>query len=956
MRENLQYRTPKESFFPIQVCIWILLSGIFSLPLTAQWVMTGKIKDAGNGDELPGAYVMFERASDSTRYGATTDLDGNFSVSIPVGTTAFSMQVTFLGYNTLKKSITISSSQNMGSITLSMNTTIIEGALIEEKLPLAVQKGDTTQFNADAYKTNPDASAEDLVTKMPGVVIEDGKIKAQGEEVKQVLIDGKPFFGEDPAAALKNLPADVIDKIQVYDQQSDQSQLTGFDDGNSKKTINIILKPERKNGIFGNVYGGYGYQDKYQAGGVFNYFKNDRRLTIIAQSNNINNQNFATEDLAGVLSGGGGGGGGRGGGGGGRGGPGGGGFGGGGGASISDFQIGQQAGITTTHAAGINFSDKWGKKLDFTSSYFFNYADNIRDQTTQREYFLGLDSAQLYNDRQNTRSTNINHRLNLTFDWKIDSNNTIIFRPRISLQQNNYTSSLLANTYRGENLLSGTNNLNTSSLFSLNFGSDLTYNHKFKKQGRTFSISMNSGYTMTDRNGMLDALNTYYDTTGITLDSLDQISSQDEYGYNVSARISYTEPVGKLGILMFTYNPSFRQNFSDKLTNSYDTVTQGFTDIDSILSSRFSNTYYTQAGGVGLRLGNDKLSFFVNVNYQYAVLDVQNAFPVEGMIRKDFHNILPMAMFRYKFSNTKQFRIFYRTSTQLPTNSQLQQVVDNSNTLLLRTGNPDLRQTWNHNVMLRYNATNTTKATVLFTMLRFGYINDYIGTATYVAQNDTTINGVFVAKGAQLSVPVNFSTQLSSGAMVTYGLPVKKIKSNLNFTGSVDYTYTPSLLNDETNISHNTRLGAGVALSSNISENIDFSVNVRPSYTFVNNTLRKESNNNFFNLTNEVKIKWIFWKGMYFDTQLSHQFFAGLSSDLSQNIILWNAGFGYKFLKDRSLDLRFSVFDILNTNNSISRNVTDSYVEDIQANVLNRYFFVTLTWKFRYFPKGNTGG
>ena len=274
------------------------------------FTINGKLIDEDKQPAI-GSSVFLLKTDSSFIKGTATDVEGQFNLE-NINSDNYILKILSLGYKPLFKSIQIKNQDLIiPTITLKQNLTNLKEVTVEAQQALATQNGDTTSFKANAYKVNKDATAEDLVSKMPGVTVVDGKVQAQGEEVKQVLVDGKRFFGDDANAVLKNLPAEVIDKVQVFDKKSDQSQFTGFDDGNASKTINIVTKAQFKNGVFGKVYGGYGYEDKFKGGGTVNIFKGDRRITVLAQANNINEQNFSSEDLVGVSSSSSGGGGGR---------------------------------------------------------------------------------------------------------------------------------------------------------------------------------------------------------------------------------------------------------------------------------------------------------------------------------------------------------------------------------------------------------------------------------------------------------------------------------------------------------------------------------------------------------------------------------------------------------------------------------------------------------------------
>lgn len=863
------------------------------------------------------------------------------------------LEVSYLGYQAQTKNIEITSQNlSLDPILLKEASEILDEVVIKDKIPLAVQRGDTTAFNADAFKVNPDANAEDLVQKMPGMTMENGRMKSQGEEVREVLVDGKPFFGNDPSAALRNLPAEVIDKIEVFDKKSDQSQFTGFDDGETSKTINIVTRSNMKNGQFGKVYGGGGLDvDKealYNAGGLINYFNGDTRLSVIGQTNNINIQNFASEDLVGVMGSGGSRGGGRGG-------FGGGGPGGGGnwsrGGGSGDFLVNTQGGITTTHALGLNYSDKWGKKMEVSGSYFFNKSSNSSDKIINREYINVSDGSQYYNEFSNNSSNNLNHRFNFNMEYQIDSSNSIVFRPRLSFQQNDGISETLAETTENDAIVNQTLNQYRPDLDALNFSGSLLYRHKFAKPRRTFSVNLSNTYNDKNGESYLLSRNNYFTTTTKS-DTLDQFSDLMTDGWSISSNVDYTEPIGKNGMLMANYRISLENEDSRKETYDFAEATQDYDDFNTGLSNVFASEKTTNQAGLGYNLRKGKEMFMLRVNAQQTELSNAQTFPQELQTSRTFFNILPMAMYSYRASKTDNLRIFYRSRTNLPTIGQLQNVIDNSNPLQLTTGNPNLKQSVSHSLNMRFSKSNTEKATVLFLLLGGEYGDDYITNATYLANSGHPIFGELgIEDGAQLEAPVNLEGYWNARSLVTYGFPLKKIKSNLNLNVSSNYSRIPGQINDDINYSNNTTSGLGLVLSSNVSEKVDFTIGSNSSYIIVRNSLQTALNSQYFNQFTQVKFNWIFGKGFVFQTDFQHQFYAGLLDEDDQNYLLWNIGIGKKLFKNERGDLRLTVFDILNQNRSIQRNVTDVYIEDVETQVLQRYLMLTFTYQLRNFVK-----
>lgn len=929
--------------------IFLLLSISFLITLEgySQTVsVKGIIAESKTQTPLPNAYVQLMNVSDSTKKIVATNTKGEFFFD-NMKRGSYALKVTFIGYQAYEKRVRISNQPlDLATISLLEDSKQLNEVKVVGQLSTGSQKGDTIQFNAGAFKTNPDANAEDLVEKLPGVTVTNGKVQAQGEDVKQVLVDGKPFFGSDPTAALRTLPAEVIDKVQVFDQLSEQSQFTGFDDGNTSKTINIITKPNMRNGQFGKAYAGHGTDHKYQAGASINNFKGTKRLTVLAQSNNINQQNFSSDDLLGVASGGGGGG--RGGfqGGGGAGGRGGGAPGGGGGGDAGNFQVNAQNGIATTHAFGLNYSDEWGKKIKISGSYFFNYGNSVSLQNSLRQYVIPSLSGQEYAQDSKANSKNINHRLNLRLEYTIDQNNSILIRPRLSLQKNEGSSNLFGETTLKNTPLNETLNQFNSNLLGYSFSNDILFRHKFTKRGRT--ISVNVGTSLNDKSGdnLLYAKQSYF-TNRPSVSIINQSANLVADGWGLSTNVSYTEPIGKKSIVTLNYDLNYQYNDSDKETFNYVDSEKRYSRLDTALSNVFNSDYLTHKVGAGYRYTYKKIMFMGNVGYQYASLVNQQKFPRAFDYTRSFENLLPNAMLTYRFSNTKNLRLNYRAQTSQPSVSQLQEVLDNSNPLQLSIGNSKLVQSFQHNLSLRYLATNTGSSTNFLAFINADIANNYIGSSTIIAIKETTVNGITLQPGTQLSRQVNLDGRYSLRSFVSYGMPIKFIKTNLNLNLSGGLTRTPSSINDETNYANSKTYGIGVVFSSNISPKVDFTISSNSNLSAVTNSLRKELNTNYYNQTTRFKTNLIFGKGFVFQTELNHQHYAGLSSSYNTDFLLWNISVGKKVFKNQQGDIRLTSFDVLKQNNSIQRNITGSYIEDTQSNVLQRYFMLTFTYTLK---------
>lgn len=939
----------------------ILLS-LFTMLLAAfaaqgqTFSVRGAVRDNNDQQPLIGVSVVVSPAQDTgQRSGAVTDIDGSFSIA-NLRPGLYRLRISYLGYETISRNLNLNTDQDLGTLSMKTGSNVLQTVTVEGTQIRSQQLGDTSQFNAGSYKTNPDATAEDLITKMPGVTSDNGTVKVNGEDVKQVLVDGKPFFGDDPNAALKNLPSEIIDKIQVFDQQSDQAQFTGFDDGNNRKTINIVTKRGRNNGMFGRIQGGYGTDDRYTAGGNLNFFNGDRRISIVGLANNVNQQNFSSEDLLGISSGssGQGGFGGSGNRGGGRGGFQGGGSRDGGGSSggASNFLVSQQGGITHTQSAGLNYSDTWGKKVKVTGSYFFNRSTNTSTTDLTRSYFSdNPDSALSYRESGVSKSTNYNHRANLRLEWTIDSSNSLLVVPRISFQDNQSSRDILGLNAIGSDPAGSVQNKYISNNNGYSLGNQLLYRHRFAKRGRTLSLGVNTTFNDKTGDGSLYSLNEYYLSDTTLTDQRYNLSSK---GVNLSGNLTYTEPVGKKSQLMLTYNPSYNYTNSDRET--FNNSGAGYTDLDTSLTNTYENRYTTQRGGLGYRYNDSLYNLMVSLNAQSATLDGDQTFPYPLQIKKNFTNLLPSAMFNYRFSRGENLRVMYRTSTNPPTINQLQNVVDNSNPLLLRTGNPDLKQDYTHSLSLRYGKTNTQKGTGLFIFASANYINNYVANNTIIATSDTVVRGITLNRGTQLTLPVNLDGNWATRTFLTYSLPLSKIKSNLNLSAGYTFNRTPGLINSLTNYANTHAINGGIVLSSNISQNIDFTVSYQGAYNMVNNSLQAQTDYNYYSQNTSLKLNWIFLDRFVANTNLNHTLYSGLGEGYDRNFLLWNASLGYKFLKDKSLQADIYAFDLLKQNNSISRTINDTYVEDARTEVLQRYFMLRLTYTLRQFKGAASSG
>ncbi|HSC54908.1 MAG TPA: outer membrane beta-barrel protein [Phnomibacter sp.] len=943
----------------IILSMWMCMAMVSGRAGAQLFSIKGTIRDADTAVYLAKSSVKISPSTDTTkgRY-VTADDKGKFTIAdLKAG--SYQLSISFTGYQPQVRKVTVTNaSVDLGEMLLVKKDKTLGDVVITGKVPPARQKGDTTEFNAAAMKVNPDATTEDLLKKAPGITVENGQVTAQGEQVRRITIDGRQYFGDDATAALKNLPAEVIDKVQVFDRMSDQAQLTGFDDGSGFKAINIVTKANMRNGQFGRIYGGYGTDDRYAAGGSVNFFKNDTRFNVIGLFNNVNQQNFSGEDLLGVSGqannqgrGGGGGGGRMGGGGGGR--PGG-GFGGGGGG----FSVGQQPGIATTNAVGLNYSDAFFKrKLEISGSYFFNQSETEASSETNRQMFLPGDTSQFYNQKNNSTTNNYNHRITGRAEYKIDSNNTLIVAPSFSFQKNDFLNRLVGiNSTASDAFINSTVNDRNSHSEGFNFRNELTYRHGFLKRGRSISLSLNNSLNDRDGETYLDAISGYIKTGVLAADTLRQFTDNTTKSNNFSANLAYTEPIGKKGQLQLNYNPQWTNNTADQKNLLYDKTDQAYDILDTVQTNIFDNKVRAQNAGVTYRIGDRESQFSVGVNYQRTQLLSDQSFPVVASLDKTFQNWLPNIQWRKQLSKQTNLRLNYRASVNPPSVNQLQNVYNISNPLFITAGNPQLDQSYTHFLTGRINVTNTAKGTSMFGGFFAQKVQEYVTNGTWIASSDSALeHNIILRKGSQLSKPVNLDGFYSVRSFFTYGLPIKHIKSNLNFNLGLNYTRTPGQINNVTNYSNNYSYTTGVNLASNISEFIDFNISYNGTFNNVINSINPSMNNKYYYHNAGVKVNVLTKSGWFLLNDLTNQVYSGLADGFNQDFWLWNVSAGKKFLKNRRGELKATVFDLLKQNQSIVRNVGDTYIEDVQTQVLQQYFMLTFTYTLKNFGSSAKG-
>lgn len=954
----------------------LLLALFIGQTLFAQYRISGTVKDQLAQVPLSSASVRLRSVTDTTfSRSQLSDSAGRFTFqNLPAD--SFFLSISFSGFQPVTRGIRLDStnitldSAGSGGVEISIamvpsSSTDLATVVISTSIAPATQKADTLQINANQYKVNPDASTEDLVRKMPGITIENGQVKAQGENVQKVTIDGRDLFGDDATAALRNLPAEVVDKIQVFDRLSDQAQLSGIDDGNTTKGINIVTKANMRNGQFGRVFAGYGTDNRYAAGGNTTFLKENRRISIVGNFNNTNQQNFSQQDLLGVTSSGGGGrgnfggGGNRGGGNRGGGGfQGGGNFGGGNFGGGNNFLVGQQNGINRTNAFGLNYSDVWGKNVTVTGSYFFNDTKNTTSEIGNFQY-LNPTRSGILNSRDTTSSTstNTNHRFNMRFEWRIDSNNQLTIIPNLSFQDNESyrrtgsNDQYVANSKIRQQL---NENITRSQRSGNNLNNSIFFRHSFPKRGRSFSVNLNTSYNKRDGESYVNTSTQTYLLTDINDTTANQFTDQYNNGLQLSGNLSYSEPLSENSQLQFNYNPSMSINKSDQQAFGQNASDKTYSVFLNDYSNLFENRTNAHNAGLSYRWGNRDRQLSFGVNYQNTNLKSERIFPIKATVDQSFSNVLPNAQIRYKLSTRSSIRLNYRTNVNQPSVTQLQDVLDPTNRPSYSIGNPNLKQQYTQFLSTQYTYTNAAKGVVLVTNIFYQTASNYISNATFNSiGSDTVINGVRLDTGYRLTKFINLDGYNNLRSFLTFAVPLKFMKSNLNLNGGVSLSTLPGMINYVPNKTKNTTYTMGAVIGSNVSQFVDFTVSYSANFSEAESEVPGEATTsfNYFQHVAGVQLNLLSKQGWFFQNDLNNQYYNDNNSaeSFNQNYFLWNMSVGRKFLKGQKGELRLSVFDLLKQNRSITRTVTATGIQDQQNQVLQQYFMLTFSYNLRNF-------
>lgn len=891
----------------------------FALPLftvysaTAQTQnskITGRVFSSTTKEVLPLATVSLLGKDSAIKRSGLADSAGNFTFNgLEAGT--YILQVSSLSYKTFNRQVALprSGTQKIDSVLLLPSYDALTSVTIVSKRAAVVIKNDTSEFSASAYKVRKNGTVEDVFKKMPGVEVDkSGAVKAQGETVTQIYVDGKPFFGTDIKSVTQNFPADVIDKIQIIDKRSDQALATKVEDGVREKIINITLKKNRRRGIFGKDYLGGGTEGRYEAKTNTNFFNNDKKISLIAGANNTgrnDNNNSSSDD-----------------------------------ASYNNWN-----GTTDNKQVKLNYADKYGKDFDFSAWAGYERNKNIKQQAITRQNIF-TDSSTYYNEKNSSTTLSNNIYTGLYFEYRPDTLTFVRFNEGAGYNIYDYNAAAGFNTALPNNTkINEGNRVNTNHTTTPNLNGQVSYNHRFGASRRNLFININNNINTNKAQLYNISNNNFYpvDSSAYAL-----LINQLQYNTNKTTRlgstISYSEPLAEKSSLNISYNYNYGINDVPREVLNYNSISQLYDILNDTLSNHFTNYTYNNNVQLNYNYTGKKAGFGVGIRWQDAITK-SRAFGKDSVYQQSYYGFSPNVSF-YANARGMRFNIYYSFNIQAPQASQLQPVVDNANPLYIKLGNPELKYAEVHSIRYNINYYNSHSETGFNSNAGFSAITNNI-------TNSTTFNSV---TGSQTTQPINTDGAYNWNAWLSYFSPIyfgkDKIKWNVNVNASGNRNV--NLLNGEENVNLTSYARVYLGLTYDSPKWIDMHTGVSLSRQTSEYSLQTSLNNTSYYLDVNPDVTIAPTKTTEINIEYDYRQTTGQSAGFNTSVNMLNADIVQYFGSKKTIWLKLKAYDLLNQNVSIWRSTNDNYIQDTRATVLSRFLLLSLNFRLNKFITSNT--
>ncbi|MDY8134607.1 outer membrane beta-barrel protein [Aquimarina sp. 2201CG5-10] len=912
---------------------WVSICLLCSFLSYAQnYTIKGQLSDTEKSTPIEAATVYAEAVKDSTLITYTiSDAKGNFELIANTGQKKIKVLISSVGYESYQKEIPLTEKQiDLGTIKLGFNVESLDEVVVKSRAPVTIKK-DTLEFNVASFKTKKDANVEDLLKELPGVEVdEDGKIKINGKEVNKVLVNGKPFFGDDPTIATRNLTKDIVDKIQVTDSKTDAEAFAGEQGDKNNKTINITIQEDKNKGTFGRIAAGLGTEERYEGAGLINFFDNDQRISVLAGTNNINSPGFSFGEIRKM-------------------------FGGGGSISfnsngaftIDGRSFGGGEGIVTSRNVGANYADDFGKNISITANYFYAGSDSDNERLSERENIL-TDGSFFTNASSTSENKLDNHDANIIFNVKIDS--TFLMNVKPSFKAFKSENRFISNDQSlDENqTLTNSSNLNSfSETEGRNFKNDIDVTKKYGNRGAFVKASITNQINNGTSNKFLQSTTEIFGDTPETI-SRDQVTDGENSFNSLSTSFTWRYPLISKKLfadVKYGYRRDVRENVEN--TFDFNELTQQYEDFNDLLSTDFKFKNIRKTPGLSLSYSGEKLNIRFGGGYVFRTLE--NSDRLRNIdFEKDFNALELNASLDANFSPKESVYLGYSKSNRPPEISQLQPFQDVSDPLNIVTGNPNLAPSNSHNLYMGYNNYDFQKGSGFYSYFNVNVIEDKVVPRTIIDENlirNTTYDNVDGDYNIYGSLSKSKSFKLDS---------LRKIKVTASMYGSLDRRI--NFNNDVKYASNRLSMSPAVFVSFKWKGVFDINPNYRISFT--NNTYDIDLFNDRDFISHSVGIRTTTYvpKQLEWRNDIRYNYNPDVAPGFQRNSWFWNTTVAYSLFKKKAT-VTLKVYDLLNQNTNAKRNATDNYIEDIQSTVLEQYFMLSFSYKFNSLgKKGETGG
>ncbi|MFV8327284.1 outer membrane beta-barrel protein [Flavobacterium sp. ZS1P14] len=889
----------------------------FSANAQEELILKGTVLDVTTQIPLEAATVYFSTVKDSVvlEY-TTTDKNGFFKIATKKYEKPVFLKISYMGYQTeVEEQKEITENKDFGKVYLLENVNALAGVIIKSEAPPIRIKKDTLEFNANSFKVRPDSSVETLLKQLPGFEVDnEGKIKVNGKEVTQFLVNGKAFFDKDGALLLKNLPAEIINKIQVSDFKTKKEELSKQESTSDYSSINLTIDEKKNKGFFGKFLGGYGTSERYESSLIMNFFNNKRKISVLGSSNNINSSGFSMDEVFDNM------GGGR-------------------NSRGGSKTAGGGKGITRSNLAGLNYSDEWFKDFQTTGSYSFNNAITENASKSKQVEFLPTGGFSTESGSK-SKSETTGNKLNFEFEYKIDPTMRIVVVPKLS-KSNSHSNSSSSSLSRDENedpLNESTSNSNRESN-STNFGNTINFNKSFQKKSRNLSIGFENSNTNSDSDGLSTSKTIFYQN-GEPNDERNQMVKNGNTSDFYTAEIEYTEPITDSLRVRFAGEYSSSNAISKVQTLDYDALSQSYTIINDPLSNFISSKQNRVSPKIGVTFQKNKFTF--NLNSTTSIVQFDNhSFYLNKDTDLNKKYILPIGgvQIRYKFEKSKFITAKYDYVVSLPSTNQLLPVENLANPLNTIVGNPNLNPNEKHSANLTFRNFDFRTRSGYDLYLK-GEYNDsqVITTTTYDANRKgiTTYGNVSGTYSALMGGNWNQSIK-KDGNVLKYGI-------GLNGSYSLTRGFTNAVLYDAKSLGITPRIYVTYDYGELLTIAPTYSLSYDESrYT---NYLTKASSNVVHRINLQTTNYWP--KNWVFGNDLGYTYNSNIARGFKKDFYLWNTSLSYGFFNKKMI-AKLKVYDVLNQNQSSSRTISATTIRDEENTVLKRYAMFSVTYKIQDF-------